>query len=243
MSLEVKSTLTVLSESNHRLSHVAETGHLIPRTRQIKHNDPWSPSFDPQMHHQTYNFSLPRSRPASPMDSFVSKRPRSYNGFSDRIETLHAPRPLLTVDFAKMARRSFSDPRTALPNAKSPINNLLYPGQQVSPILAEYLSDSFNGTPYTVSTHSMRSSRVSSVISTPEPIAYSASTEYRKANPNFEVRRGTMGSLAIPLELPPLELPSLTVKERRKSKRLQKKRQTPKTRSKSVGATPSRIPA
>jgi hypothetical protein len=263
LSADVRSNLTVLSESNHRLSHVAETGQLAPRTRQPKQADALSThSLDrPHSHRQIVNFSVPRAKALSGSMSYsstrLSSRTSSFHainqpGYStgEDFSRLYSPRPLLTMDFDKMARRSMmSDPKSMLPNVKPPSNALLHPyyGQHLSPILAEYLSGDHHRRYFTLSSVSARhrvetASLVESVASAPEPLF---AGDFRKVNSSFEVsKRGTMGSLAIPLDLPPLELPSLEVhekKEKRKSRKLQKKARLGELRSKSVPARRERI--
>jgi hypothetical protein len=141
-----------------------------------------------------------------------------------------------------MAQQSTGDPSFLTPNLRSPSNTLLHPGQYISPILANYLGQDTGFPLRNVEVHrTVDSSSVSSVITAPEPVAkVGSSDEYRMVNPNFEVKRGRVGSLAIPLDLSPLEQPALgEQKEKRRSRKLQKKRYS-KQRSKSVGAVPER---
>ena len=63
---EVRSNLTYLSESNHRLSHVAETGQLGHRTRNLKYSETIIPAYgEPNIYRATFNFGPQMLRPSS----------------------------------------------------------------------------------------------------------------------------------------------------------------------------------
>jgi hypothetical protein len=245
-----------LSESNHRLSHVAETGQLQPRSRMSRKGDSIViPALDPQTYKSTFSFAGGQSGPLRSPLAFSPHLlgPPSPKGsqYSDSaVPVLHAPQPVFVSRKTSFDLRSYppdmapSDNQWPRPHIRSSSGNILLAGHHPSPILSEYMSEAYHENTEVINReqrgrHQAHQSdgvlsQYPTSVNTPEAAAYGS--DFRKVNSNFEVRRnGTMGPMAVPLELAPLPLgdlkPTRTSKEeKRQSRRLQKKR-----RSKSLG--------
>lgn len=237
------------------MSHVAETGQLAPRVRLPRTADTVViPSPYPLAYKSTFSFQgqspmvrMPIGYNRASAGAALSSPTKSPHSDS-AVPTLHAPRPVLSVQrptFDLQSLHSDLSPGEmpagfTTPHIRTPSGSFLIAGHHPSPILTEYMSNSFKeGTVPIVrdftARHTLHNSDVISLtpttVSAPEQAV--TSTEYRKVNSGFEVKRGTVGALAIPLELPPLSLEEFKIPndDRRQSRKLQKK-----PRSKSFAA-------
>ncbi|KAF2667959.1 hypothetical protein BT63DRAFT_480856 [Microthyrium microscopicum] len=247
-----------LSESNHRLSHVAETGQLTPRVRMPRAGDSITvPSMNPAHYSaSTFNFAHhPPPKVRSPTrGTFNTLAPPGFTSFSEsHLPTLHAPKPVLAANRPQFDLRTFSADGMSsdwghTPHIRTPSGNLLITGHHPSPMLAEYMSQSMSEANHPVV---RKFSNGSQSVNNDDDISLAPTTKSapevssrypdpRKARSHLEGQgrsRETTVSWTSPVELPPLPAvdTALEVKikkgEKKSSKKLQKKK-----RSKSSGA-------
>ena len=143
------------------------------------------------------------------------------------MSTVHSPQPVITATSPSFDLNYENDYHLepTLPQVRLPTSNSLYDNYQPSSIISEYFYDDSNSFPEIQSVQARHTLNDSDVIypasSVPEPAAHpqwlhyrqrSTTTDYRRANSNFEVRRGAValgpltGPLVVPLDLPPLHL-------------------------------------
>jgi len=233
-----------LSESNHRLSHVAETGQLQPRVRMPRRGDE---NLMPFKSTSTFVFPHdPHFRPGSLFQSSSNTSTPTRSVFGEA--AIHAPQPLhaqrrTEFEFHQLPteRRSF-DRKPSISHMRTSSGSMLAAENKQSTMLDQYLAEQYTESRAVVRErefthgHVVRQSDVVSIapttVSAPDRIAHG--NDYRRVNVSFEVGRSNIGSLAIPLELPTLpreKSESVLKQEKRQSRKLQKRRH----RSKSLG--------
>jgi hypothetical protein len=237
-----------LSESNHRLSHVAETGQLHPRVRVPKFYDNMTITSSDASSSCRSTMHLPIGGPICRATSRLSSSssPPSPIGstFTEpRLQPLYVPRPvaLRQPSFDLNSIQSDSIRSTYSPrHSRAFSNSQVIAGQQPSPILVEYMSRSLTEESNPAvrdfpAGHRLNRADItrSSNQSIPPPnilpLRPLPNSGYRRVNLDFEIDHRVVGSLDAPLELPSLEPYGVNQprKERRKSRKLQKKRSRP----------------
>lgn len=131
---DVRSNLTFLSESNHRLSHVAETGQLGYRNRYPKYGEMVIPAYgDPTTYRSTFNFNhsgsrITSSKTTSPSPPLLMSSSYTWSPSTSTSSPLLSPSKSMPPRSIRK-RRSMSESQLQLPivHAPKPVAAIKYP--------------------------------------------------------------------------------------------------------------------
>lgn len=241
------SLLSYLSESNHRLSHVAETGRLHPRIRPSNIYDSINATGDVTSSGKSHlHASLPRkSGKASRTFSDRTRHTPDFRSADQPLRRGHEQFQHGVIDQTNLDPFLQNGPPVTTyssRHSRAISCSQAIAGQQPTPILVEYMSRSYideysSPTNQATTYHDLGGhetscapchglSPVNHTAPPPQPIF----SKYRdsKMKSGFTSEHESMeplnAPLTRPLELPPLGPHDFPTSERRKSKKLQKKR-------------------